>query len=152
MSLKKNAKERMHLFGVIFDTKVKVKYLLALILSVCIHNPASVMAGVYGGGFWEAMGLGNMQCKVYNAHIKADTAYKELGAVWLSGFLSGINFTSTDIYDITQGEDIYSLTENLIKQCEKEPDKLISDFASEMVYKRYKEKKFTKSSDKETKQ
>ena len=128
------------------------KLLLTFIFSLYMLKPVSVVADVYGGGFWEAMGLGNMQCKVYIANINDDMAYKELGAVWLSGFMSGVNFTSTDVYDITKGEDIYALTEQVIKKCEKQPDKLISDFATEMVYKRYQEKKYTNSSEIKTKQ
>ena len=128
------------------------KFLLTLVFSLYMLKPVSVMADVYGGGFWEAMGLGNMQCKVYIANINDDMAYKELGAVWLSGFMSGVNFTSTDVYDITKGEDIYALAEQVIKKCEEQPDKLISDFATEMVYKRYQEKKYTNSSEIKTKQ
>ena len=84
-----------------------------LILLVFGFKSSSAIADVYGGGFWEAIGLGNMPCGEYLAKTDEDAAYKELGAVWLSGFMSGVNFTSEDVYDITWGEDIYLLT-NLV--------------------------------------
>lgn len=123
------------------------KSILVLILLACGFKSSSVIAEVYGGGFWEAIGLGNMPCGEYLAKTDKDAAYKELGAVWLSGFMSGVNFTSDDVYDITWGEDIYVLTDLVIKRCEQQPEKLVSDIATEMVYKRYKEKNYTPISD-----
>ena len=101
-------------------------------------------AEVYGGGYWEAIGIGNMPCEKYLLKINNDrNAYRELGAVWLSGFMSGINFSSEDIYDITWGEDIYVLTDLVIARCKNNSDKIISDIASEIVYTRYQDKNFT---------
>ena len=105
-----------------------------------------VNAEVYGGGYWEAIGLGNMPCLEFTAKSK-DEAYKELGAVWLSGFMSGVNFTSSDVYDITWGEDIYLLTDLVIKRCGEHPDKLLSDVATQIVYTRYKDKNYTATKD-----
>ena len=66
-----------------------------------------------------------------------------MGAVWLSGFMSGVNFTSSDVYDITWGEDIYVLTELVISRCKLQPEKLLSDIATEIVYTRYQDKNYT---------
>ncbi len=118
-----------------------------MIFLVVCSKPFSALADVYGGGFWEAIGLGNMQCNDFITKVDNDVAYQELGAVWLSGFMSGINFTSSDVYDITWGEDLYVLADLITKRCRQHPDKLVSDIATEMVYKRYKEKNFTPASE-----
>lgn len=109
-----------------------------------IHSP--VLADVYGGGYWEAIGLGNMECEEFNAKT-GDENYRELGAVWLSGFMSGVNFTSEDVYDITWGEDLYVLTDLVIKRCTESPQKLLSDIATELVYQRYQDKNYTATKD-----
>ncbi len=120
--------------------KYKNTSVATLILSLVM--PTSAFAEVYGGGPWEAIGLGNMPCSEFI--IKADEkGYKELGAIWLSGFMSGVNFTSEDVYDITWGEDLYVLTDLLTKRCTENPDELVSDIATDMVYKRYKNKNFS---------
>ena len=124
--------------------KVK-KNLIAIVLIFSINsNLAS--AEVYGGGYWEAIGFGNMQCADFNAQDN-QASYKELAAVWLSGFMSGVNFSSEDVYDITWGEDVYLLTDLVIKRCQGNPDKLISDVATQIVYNRYKDKNFTATKD-----
>ncbi len=119
---------------------------LFLVVFIFAANSNLVIAEVYGGGYWEAIGLGNMQCLEFTAKTK-DEAYKELGAVWLSGFMSGVNFTSEDVYDITWGEDIYLLTDLVIKRCVEHPDKLLSDIATQIVYNRYQDKNFTATKD-----
>ena len=103
-------------------------------------------AEVYGGGYWEAIGLGNMQCAEFTMKTEEES-YRELGAVWLSGFMSGVNFTSEDVYDITWGEDIYVLTDLVIKRCSENPKKLLSDVATELVYKRYQDKNYSATKD-----
>lgn len=117
-----------------------------IVLITCAVTPSLAQADVYGGGFWETIGLGNMQCEEYLAKSN-EPGFKELGAFWLSGFLSGINFTSTDVYDITWGEDIYVLTDLMAEGCEQQPNKVLADIASEMVYQRYQDKNFTASKD-----
>jgi len=102
----------------------------------------NLAAEVYGGGHWEAIGLGNMQCSEFTIKSEEES-YRELGAVWLSGFMSGVNFTSEDVYDITWNEDLYVLTDLVIKRCGESPEKFLSDIATEMVYQRYKDKNFT---------
>ncbi len=120
----------------------KIKLAVACIL-FSLQTP-SALAEVYGGGPWEAIGLGNMPCNEYT--VKAEEkSYRELGAIWLSGFMSGVNFTSEDVYDITWGEDLYVLTDLLIKRCSENPKKLVSDIVTEMVYQRYQDKNFTSS-------
>jgi len=109
---------------------------------------ANISAEVYGGGRWEAIGLGNMQCSEFVTKT-VEESYRELGAVWLSGFMSGVNFTSDDVYDITWNEDLYVLTDLVIKRCEESPDDYLSDIATEMVYQRYKDKNYTASDDKQ---
>ncbi len=126
-------------------TKLK-KITLVFIFLLCVFKSSYAFAEVYGGGFWEAVGLGNMPCSEFVVKIDNDAAYKELGAVWLSGFVSGVNFTSDDVYDITWGEDVYILTDLIIKRCRQQPKKLISDIATEMVYRRYREKNYTPTS------
>ena len=126
------------------------KYLFFIVVFVLAINSSSVNADVYGGGFWEAIGLGNMPCQEFTSKSE-ESGYKELGAVWLSGFMSGVNFTSSDVYDITWGEDIYVLTDLVIKRCEEHPDKLLSDIATQIVYKRYQDKNFTATKDLEDK-
>jgi len=115
-------------------------------LYVCFTYTHPLSAEVYGGGFWEAIGLGNMECSEYSAKAKQQS-YRELGAVWLSGFMSGVNFTSEDVYDITWGEDLYVLTDLVIKRCAEHPEKLLSDVATEMVYNRYRDKNYTATQD-----
>ena len=122
-------------------------FLLTLLFLFLSFIPSYSLTEVYGGGFWEAIGLGNMECGEYLVKTKQDAAYKELGAVWLSGFMSGVNFTSDDVYDITWGEDIYVLNDLVIKRCQQDTERLLSDIATEMVYQRYKEKNFTPTSD-----
>jgi len=106
-----------------------------------------ISADVYGGGRWEAIGLGNMQCSEFITKT-TEESYRELGAVWLSGFMSGVNFTSEDVYDITWNEDLYALTDLVIKRCEENPEKYLSDVVTEMVYQRYQDKNFTASDQK----
>lgn len=118
------------------------KHFLIIVLMIYTILPSVAMAEVYGGGYWEAIGLGNMPCEEFLSKTK-DAAYKELGAVWLSGFMSGVNFTSSDVYDITWGEDIYVLTELVISRCKSQPEKLLSDIATEIVYTRYQDKNYT---------
>ena len=83
-----------------------------------------------------------MSCEELSNKIN-DESYRELTAVWLSGFMSGVNFTSDDVYDITWGEDVYSLRDLIIKGCKQHPDKVLADIASELVYQRYQDKNFT---------
>lgn len=142
--LKHNVHRMMLLIGVIFEMKMYKsikKYLISTLLLFCTWHSNSV-AEIYGGGYWETIGIGNMPCEKF-INKASGGAYKELGAVWLSGFMSGINFTSHDIYDITWGEDLYVLTELVISKCTDNPEKIISDIASEIVYSRYKDKNFT---------
>ncbi len=145
---KRNVQKMMLHFGVIFKFKMKkaIKIIQILILAILISCSSPAIAEVYGGGYWEAIGLGNMPCKDFLAKTK-DAAYKELGAVWLSGFMSGVNFTSSDVYDITWGEDIYTLTELVITRCKLQPEMLLSDIATEIVYTRYLDKNYTATKD-----
>lgn len=124
-----------------------MKIFFAVMLFVCVLKPTTSIADVYGGGYWEAIGIGNMPCSGFLAKIDEDTAYKEIGAVWLSGFMSGVNYTSSDVYDITWGEDIYVLTDLVVKRCTQQSKKIVSDIATEMVYKRYQEKNYTSTSE-----
>ena len=123
----------------------KYNYYKLLISITLFYSPVG-FADVYGGGYWEAIGLGNIQCSEFSEKAKEDS-YKELGAVWLSGFMSGVNYTSNDVYDITWGEDIYVLTDLLIKRCNENPEKYLSDIATQMVYNRYKDKNYTATKD-----
>jgi len=127
------------------------KYYLFLLLSLIVCWNVTASAEVYGGGYWETIGIGNMSCVEFVTKSE-DEAYKELGAVWLSGFMSGVNFTSNDVYDITWGEDIYVLTELVIKNCRAEPEKLFADVATEIVYIRYQDKNYTSLKEVETKE
>ncbi|MDH3609281.1 MAG: HdeA family protein [Gammaproteobacteria bacterium] len=122
-----------------------IKILLVTIL-IASAIKSAVLADVYGGGYWEAIGLGNMTCEEFTVKTK-DENYRELGAVWLSGFMSGVNFTSEDVYDITWGEDLYVLTDLVIKRCSENHNKLLSDIATEMVYQRYQDKNFSATKD-----
>jgi hypothetical protein len=122
-----------------------LKSQLFLIL-ICSSYVSNLAADVYGGGYWEAIGLGNMTCDELSANT-IDEGYRELTAVWLSGFMSGVNFTSEDVYDITWGEDLYVLTDLVIKRCGENPEKLLSDVATKMVYQRYQDKNFSATKD-----
>lgn len=122
------------------------KNIFAYVISVSMFLSPVCFAEVYGGGYWEAIGLGNIECSEFAEKVK-DDGYKELGAVWLSGFMSGVNFSSKDIYDITWGEDIYVLTDLLIMRCNENPEKFLSDIATQMVYNRYKDKNYTATKD-----
>ncbi len=126
--------------------KKHIKSTAGIILISVICNLPSALADVYGGSYWEAIGLGNMQCEEFTAKVN-EKGYRELGAVWLSGFMSGVNFTSEDVYDITWGEDLYVLTDLVIKRCGEHPEKLLSDIATEIVYQRYQDKNFTATKD-----
>ena len=121
------------------------KFQLFLIL-LCGTYASNLAADVYGGGNWEAIGFGNMTCEEFVSKTTEDS-YRELGAVWLSGFMSGVNFTSEDVYDITWGEDLYVLTDLVIKRCAENREKYLSDIATEMVYKRYKDNNFSATTD-----
>ena len=121
--------------------KIISKFFVLFVFSYVSHV-SYVAAEVYGGGNWEAIGLGNMQCSEFI--IKTDEeSYRELGAIWLSGFMTGVNFSSEDVYDITWNEDLYVLTDLVIKRCGDNPEKFLSDIATEMVYQRYRNKNFT---------
>ena len=122
-----------------------IKTLFATIL-IASAIQSLALADVYGGGYWEAIGLGNITCEEFTAKTK-DESYRELGAVWLSGVMSGVNFTSEDVYDITWGEDLYVLTDLVIKRCSENSKKLLSDIATEIVYQRYQDKNFTATKD-----
>lgn len=122
---------------------LKSKLFFILVCSVFASN---LSAEVYGGGNWEAIGLGNMTCEEFVSKTNEES-YRELGAVWLSGFMSGVNFTSEDVYDITWGGDLYVLTDLVIQRCTENRDKYLSDIATEMVYKRYKDNNFTSKKD-----
>ena len=138
---KSNVLRMMHRTGVIFSStmcKLFKNYLVVFLL--CNWN-CNLFADVYGGGYWETIGLGNMSCEQLSTNAN-EKAHRELVAVWLSGFMSGINFTSVDIYDITWGEDLYVLADLVNSKCEAHPDKIISDIASDLVYTRYKDKNF----------
>jgi len=63
--------------------------------------------------------------------------------------MSGVNFTSEDVYDITWNEDLYVLTDLVIKRCGEQPEKFLSDIATEMVYQRYQDKNYTPSESKQ---
>jgi len=146
-SLGKNVKLTMHLIGVIYKNMNKIiKKISITVFIVCVIQSSLAFAEVYGGGYWEAIGLGNMSCEEYVTKTK-DEGYRELGAVWLSGFMSGVNFTSEDVYDITWGEDLYVLTDLVIMRCSENPKKLLSDVATEMVYKRYQDKNYSATKD-----
>ncbi len=117
-----------------------------LFLILILSSSKISLAEVYGGGYWETIGMGNMSCAEFIEKAE-ESSYKELGAVWLSGFMSGINFTSSDVYDITWGEDIYVLTDLVITYCKEQPKRLFSDVATEIVYLRYKDKNYTSVKD-----
>jgi len=137
----------MRLIGVICKNMNKcIKKISITVLIACVIQSPLVFADVYGGGYWEAIGLGNMSCEEFVAKSK-DESYRELGAVWLSGFMSGVNFTSEDVYDITWGEDLYVLTDLVITRCSENPKKLLSNVATEMVYKRYQDNNYTETKD-----
>ena len=129
--------------------KKRISKLQLFLMLLCSAYVLDLSADVYGGGNWEAIGLGNMLCEEFVSKTKEE-GYRELGAVWLSGFMSGVNFTSEDIYDITWGEDLYVLTDLVIKRCEGNPEKYLSDIATEMVYKRYKDNNFSATKDVES--
>ncbi|MCZ6565668.1 MAG: hypothetical protein O6852_05985 [Gammaproteobacteria bacterium] len=130
--------------------KYNIRSVCLLCLAAYMLHASTAIAEVYGDGYWEAIGLGNMPCDEFLSKSE-NAGYKELGAVWLSGFMSGVNFTSSDIYDITWGEDIYVLTELVISRCKLQPGKLLSDMATEIVYKRYQDKNYTSIKDVENK-
>ncbi len=123
-------------------TKSSLKNLRIIIFIALVIKPLSSMADVYGGDYWEVIGLGNMSCQELSVKAK-DESYRELTAVWLSGFMSGVNFSSADVYDITWGEDLYTLRDLIINGCEEHPKKVLADIASEMVYQRYQDENFT---------
>ncbi len=123
-----------------------IKKILKIAIVLGVLKAPLVFAEVYGGDYWEAIGLGNMQCEEFSAKVD-EKGYRELGAVWLSGFVSGVNYTSEDIYDITWGEDLYVLTDLVIKRCGEHPEKRLSDIATEMVYQRYQDKNFSATKD-----
>lgn len=125
-------------------------HIFAVIWMLCMFQPIIAFSQVYGDGPWEAIGLGNMPCDEFTVRVEEES-YRELGAIWLSGFMSGVNFTSDDIYDITWGEDLYVLTDLLIRRCSENPKELLSDIATDMVYKRYQDKNFTSTNDIEVK-
>lgn len=102
----------------------------------------SLNAEIYGGGYWETIGIGNMPCNVLLSNNQ-NTDYKEVASVWVSGFLTGVNFSSKNIYDITKGKDIYLLTNKLISDCKIFPDKTLSDIVTEWAYKKYQEQDYT---------
>ncbi|MEJ2115187.1 MAG: hypothetical protein P8X88_03875 [Gammaproteobacteria bacterium] len=133
-------------FGVIYKTMIEIIKTTLIIIISCAIKSSLVLAEVYGGSYWEVIGLGNMQCEEFAAKAKNES-YRELGAVWLSGFMSGVNFTSVDVYDITWSEDLYVLTDLVIKRCGEQPEKLLSDVATEMVYTRYQDNNFTATKD-----
>ena len=120
--------------------------ILVIIIVVAVLKSSQAVAEVYGGGYWEVIGLGNMQCAEFNAQTD-QKSYKELVAVWLSGFMSGVNFGSEDVYDITWGEDVYVLTDLVIARCEENSEKLLSDIATQIVYTRYQDENFTPTKD-----
>ncbi|MEM7400375.1 MAG: HdeA/HdeB family chaperone [Pseudomonadota bacterium] len=126
--------------------KKYTKIISAFLICISVSVSPLCFAEVYGGGYWEAIGLGNIQCSEFSERTK-DEAHKELGAVWLSGFMSGVNFSSKNVYDITWGEDIYVLTDLLIKHCNDNPEKYLSDIATQMVYNRYKDKNYSATKD-----
>ena len=126
--------------------KKTFKFTQLFLLMAYFMCATNAKAEVYGGGYWETIGLGNVPCKVFLTKTE-DEAYKELGAIWLSGLMSGINFTSSDVYDITKGEDIYILTELIITRCKLYPERLLSDIATAMVYTRYQDKNYTAAKD-----
>ena len=122
------------------------KLILVIIVFLTVLKSSQAVAEVYGGGYWEVIGLGNMQCAEFNAQTD-QKSYKELVAVWLSGFMSGVNFGSEDVYDITWGEDVYVLTDLVIARCEENSEKLLSDIATQIVYTRYQDENFTPTKD-----
>ena len=72
-------------FGVICKNMNKcIKNISVTVFIACTIQSSFVFADVYGGGYWEAIGLGNMSCEEFVAKSK-DESYRELGAVWLSG-------------------------------------------------------------------
>jgi len=123
-----------------------VKNLVVFIFIALAGKPLLSLADVYGGGYWEIIGLGNMSCEELSAKAE-DESYRELTAVWLSGFMSGVNFTSEDVYDITWGEDVYVLRDLIINGCKQQPAKALADIASEIVYQRYEDKNYTATED-----
>jgi len=123
-----------------------IKDFLLATLAAYVVQSTTVIAEVYGGGYWEAIGLGNMPCEEFLPKSE-DAAYKEISAVWLSGFMSGVNFTSSDVYDISWGEDMYVLTELVLMRCKQQPEKRLSDIVTEMVYIRYQDKNYTATKD-----
>jgi len=126
------------------------KYLLHILLLVLIFSCSTLNADVYGGGNWETIGIGNLPCKEFNSNAQ-NSDHKEIASMWVSGYLTGINFTSQDVYDISNAEDIYMLTRSLIINCEAYPDKTLSEIATEMVYKRYQGKNYIPAKNKENK-
>jgi len=76
--------------------KFITQFFAILVFSSVCHVP-HLAAEVYGGGHWEAIGLGNMPCSEFTKKTKEES-YRELGAVWLSGFMFVRFYVRSEFY------------------------------------------------------
>ena len=91
---------------------------LFIALNIFFINTVFAKESVYGGGEWEVIGIGNLPCEKYLENIKYDT-YKDAVFNWVSGFMSGVNFSTTGVYDITNGDDIEIVMKLIERYCQK---------------------------------
>ena len=105
---------------------------------VCHSNP-------YAGGTFQVFGVATTSCGKYISHFN-DVRWKVLYRNWVTGFMTGVNYSSKDIDDISGGLDSDALLKFIYNYCEENPLKTVSDGAHYLVQELYDSGAYSRSS------
>ena len=94
------------------------RILSTYLLTIFLLSSNLAKADVYGGGEWEVIGIGNIPCEQFLKKFNKGS-FRESISDWVSGFMSGVNYSSKGVYDITNGDDIKITMKLIEKYCEK---------------------------------
>lgn len=89
-------------------------------LSICLAAAAPVHAATDKGEF-GVKGIGATDCATLVREFKASTPNAMMYGGWLYGYLTAMNQTSADTFDLTPWQDLNTLTNFIVDYCGKNP-------------------------------
>jgi hypothetical protein len=117
-------------------------FLMAIVFSfgttVSYSNP-------YMGGEYQTLGIAVNSCGTYVSDFN-NAQRKVLYGTWITGYITGINYSNSDISDISGGLDTEALLKWIYNYCEQYPLKKVSNGAHYLVQELYESGAYTRSS------
>ncbi|MDL2358049.1 MAG: peptidoglycan-binding domain-containing protein [Pseudomonadota bacterium] len=91
-----------------------------LVLAVCLATAAPLHAAT-GKGEFALKGIGATDCATLVREFKAGTPNAMMYGGWVYGYLTAMNQSSPDTFDLAPWQDLNTLTNFLIEYCGKNP-------------------------------